>query len=64
MEDVPLFIVIGEETLSGAEEFSYNMQTQKRAILIGQTSAGAANPGVTRMINNDLGVFYTHRSGY
>lgn len=57
MADVPLFIVIGEETFSGAEEFSYNMQTQKRAILIGQTSAGAANPGGTRMINKDLGVF-------
>lgn len=57
MADVPLFIVIGEETFSGAEEFSYNMQTQKRAILIGQTSGGAANPGGTRGINENLAVF-------
>ncbi|MBK9553463.1 MAG: hypothetical protein IPO45_14990 [Saprospiraceae bacterium] len=57
MVDIPLFIMIGEETFSGAEEFSYNMQTQKRATLIGQTSAGAANPGGTRGINEDLAVF-------
>lgn len=57
MADVPLFLIISEETFSGAEEFAYNMQTQKRASLIGQTSAGAANPGGTRMINNDLGIF-------
>lgn len=55
--DIPLFIMIGEETFSGAEEFSYNMQTQKRATLIGQTSAGAANPGGTRGINEHLSVF-------
>jgi len=55
--DIPLFIMIGDETFSGAEEFSYNMQTQKRATLIGQTSAGAANPGGTRGINEHLSVF-------
>lgn len=57
MDDIPLFIMIGEETFSGAEEFSYNMQTQKRATLIGQISAGAANPGGTRGINENLSVF-------
>ncbi|MBK9330457.1 MAG: S41 family peptidase [Sphingobacteriales bacterium] len=55
--DIPLFVMIGEETFSGAEEFSYNMQTQRRATLIGQTSAGAANPGGTRGINDQLSVF-------
>ncbi len=57
MIDIPLFVMIGEETFSGAEEFSYNMQTQRRATLIGQTSAGAANPGGTRGINDQLSVF-------
>lgn len=55
--DIPLFIMIGDETFSGAEEFSYNMQNLKRATLIGQTSAGGANPGETRGINKDLSVF-------
>jgi len=57
MVEIPLFIMIGEETFSGAEEFAYNMQTQKRATLIGQTSAGGANPGGTRGINEHLSVF-------
>ena len=55
--DIPLFVMIGEETFSGAEEFAYNMQTRKRATLIGQTSAGGANPGGTRGINENLSVF-------
>jgi tetratricopeptide (TPR) repeat protein len=55
--DIPVYIMIGEETFSGAEEFAYNMQTQGRATLIGQTSAGAANPGGTRGINEHLSVF-------
>jgi len=57
MPDVPLFVLTSEKTFSGAEEFSYNMQTQKRATLIGQTTGGGANPGGTRGINADLSVF-------
>ena len=57
MPDVPLFVLTGNRTFSGAEEFSYNMQTQKRATLIGQTSGGGANPGGMMRINADLGVF-------
>ena len=57
MPDVPLFIITSNRTFSGAEEFSYNMQTQKRAILVGQVSGGGANPGSTRAINQDLSVF-------
>ena len=57
MADIPMYVMISEETFSGAEEFSYNMLTQKRAVIVGQTSAGAANPGGTRGINEQLGVF-------
>ncbi len=57
MPSVPLFVITSDKTFSGAEEFSYNMQTQNRATLIGQTSGGGANPGRTMRINNDLGVF-------
>ena len=57
MPDVPLFIITSNYTFSAAEEFSYNMQTQKRATLVGQTTGGGANPGGTRPINADLGVF-------
>ncbi len=57
MPDVPLFVITSDRTFSGAEEFSYNMQTQKRATLVGQTSGGAANPGGMMGINQDLSVF-------
>ncbi|MWB94693.1 hypothetical protein GON26_09985 [Flavobacterium sp. GA093] len=55
--DVPLFVIIGPKTFSGAEEFSYNMQSLKRAILIGENSGGAANPGDVFKINTDLEIF-------
>lgn len=57
MADVPLFVITSNRTFSGAEEFSYNMQTQKRATLVGQTTGGGANPGGTRRINENLSVF-------
>jgi hypothetical protein len=57
MPEVPLFIITSERTFSGAEEFSYNMQTQKRATLVGQTTGGGANPGRTMGINDNLSVF-------
>ena len=57
MGDIPLFIITSERTFSAAEEFSYNMQTQKRATLVGQTTGGGANPGGTKRINDNLRVF-------
>lgn len=57
MPDLPLFVITSDRTFSGAEEFSYNMQTQKRATLVGQTSGGGANPGGTKGINENLYVF-------
>jgi hypothetical protein len=57
MPDIPLFVMTSSRTFSGAEEFSYNMQTQKRATLVGQTTGGGANPGGTRPINENLSVF-------
>lgn len=57
MPEVPLFVLTSGSTFSAAEEFSYNMQTQKRATLVGQTTGGGANPGGTRRINENLHVF-------
>lgn len=57
MPDVPLFVITSNRTFSGAEEFSYNMQTQKRATLVGQTTGGGANPGGSFNINTNLTVF-------
>ena len=57
LPDVPLFVLTSPRTFSGAEEFSYNMQTRKRATLIGETTGGGANPGGVFRINKDLTVF-------
>jgi C-terminal processing protease CtpA/Prc len=57
MPDIPLFILTSKRTFSGAEEFAYNMQTQKRAVLIGETTGGGANPGGVFTVNDQLSIF-------
>ena len=57
MPDVPLFVLTSSRTFSGAEEFAYNMQTRKRATLVGATTGGGANPGDILSINKELEVF-------
>ncbi|MDP1562868.1 MAG: S41 family peptidase [Pirellulaceae bacterium] len=54
MPEVPLFVLTSGKTFSAAEEFSYNMQTQKRATLVGQTTRGGANPGRIMRLNDRL----------
>jgi hypothetical protein len=63
MIDVPLFIITGPKTFSGAEEFSYNMQSQRRATLVGEVTGGAANPGDVFKINSDLEIFIPTGTG-
>jgi C-terminal processing protease CtpA/Prc len=57
MPKVPLFILTSNRTFSGAEEFCYNMQTRKRATLIGETTGGGANPGGSFRINDTFTIF-------
>ena len=43
--DVPLYLLISGRSASAAEGFSYTLQAAKRATVVGEASAGGANPG-------------------
>jgi hypothetical protein len=40
-----VYILTSKRTFSAAEEFTYNLKTLKRAIIVGETTGGGANPG-------------------
>ncbi|HVX04082.1 MAG TPA: S41 family peptidase [Rhodanobacteraceae bacterium] len=42
---VPLYVLIDGHTGSAAESFAYTLQGARRAVIVGETSGGAANPG-------------------
>ncbi|MBU8977630.1 MULTISPECIES: S41 family peptidase [unclassified Lysobacter] len=42
---VPVYVLIDGGTASAAEAFTYTLQSARRATVIGERSAGAANPG-------------------
>ena len=44
-EAKPTYILTSGETFSAAEEFAYNLQVLKRAIVVGEHTPGGANPG-------------------
>ncbi|MCA9296088.1 MAG: tetratricopeptide repeat protein, partial [Phycisphaerales bacterium] len=57
MPEVPVFVLTSAETFSGAEEFCYNLRTQERATLVGETTRGGANPGGLFDVNPQLEIF-------
>jgi len=40
----PVYVLTSSHTFSGAEEFTYNLKTQKRATIVGETTGGGAHP--------------------
>src|SRR5262245_17010541 len=43
--DREVYFLVGGQTFSAAEEFTYDLQALRRATVVGQTTAGGANPG-------------------
>jgi retinol-binding protein 3 len=40
----PVYVLTSKRTFSGAEEFAFDLQTQKRAVIVGETTGGGAHP--------------------
>ena len=40
----PIFVLVSRRTISGGEEAAYDLQAQKRALVLGEVTAGGANP--------------------
>ena len=52
--DNPLFIIVNKGTASAAEAFAYSLQNKKRAKIIGQQSAGAANMNSWYVVSDQI----------
>jgi len=48
----PLFILTSTRTFSAGEGFAYLMQERKRGVIVGERTAGAANPGSGYPVND------------
>jgi tetratricopeptide (TPR) repeat protein len=57
LPDIPVYVLTSHYTFSGAEEFTYNLKTRKRATIIGETTGGGANPGGMFPITKNFGMF-------
>lgn len=53
----PVYVLIGPDTFSAAEEFAYNLKHLKRAVIVGETTAGGANPGAGFRLHDHFWMF-------
>lgn len=53
----PIAVLTSSKTFSGGEECAYDIQTQKRGTLYGETTGGAANPGDMVALGHGLAAF-------
>ncbi|HET8714999.1 MAG TPA: S41 family peptidase [Holophagaceae bacterium] len=53
----PVYVLTSPRTFSGGEECAYDLQTQKRGILVGETTGGGANPGGLVPLGEGLAAF-------
>jgi len=52
----PVFVVTSNRTFSGGEEFTYDLQTQRRATIVGETTGGGAHPVEGHPLEGGFGV--------
>ena len=57
MREIPLFVLVGPGTASAAESLAYTLQACGRAVIVGERTAGAANPGAPFVTPSGYSVF-------
>lgn len=55
--DVPLFILVSGRTGSSAEALAYTLQAAGRAVVVGERTGGAANPGSVQRTADGFEIF-------
>ncbi len=56
LADKPAYVLTSARTFSGAEQFGYDLKMLKRAMLVGETTGGAAHSGVFYRIDDHFGI--------
>lgn len=54
---VPLYVLVSGSTASAAESAAYTLQAAKRAVVVGERTSGAANPGGMFPVRDGFNVF-------
>ena len=60
LADKPVYLLTSARTISGAEQFSYNLKMLRRATIVGETTAGAAHAGTFHRLNEHFGIAIRH----
>ena len=56
LADKPVYVLTSRTTISGAEQFAYDLKMLKRATIIGERTAGAAHVGAFFRIDDHFGM--------
>ncbi len=51
---IPVFALTSPATFSGAEEFAYDLKVMKRGTIVGETTAGGANPSSRFEVSDEI----------
>jgi len=53
----PVYVLVSASTFSGGEEFTYDLKTQKRGVIVGEATGGGANPGGGVRLGHQFSMF-------
>ena len=56
LADKPVYVLTSGRTISGGEQFSYDLKMLKRATLIGETTRGSAHSGAFHRLDDHFGM--------